>query len=664
MNKAEKPIEIESAAQAPDSAVAPQKKSVSRRNFLKAAGVAGALTAAGATLGGAAALSGCGRPAKEEPERDKSAYANLLLNTGNWSFDEEHNVYYQLAVPYVQNPVAKEIQKLSIFVPGAYFTAEKNGDTYKCTPNPEGAQGSYSGVHAPIVMPLNCKDFAAQIPSSSYSYDGLAPFMDAGVIYVFAGCRGKTSGYVSNSKENGQYPGGVPFSITDIKSAMRFLRLNAQNLPGAATHINVMGVAAAGALVAALGATGNAEGFSTFLKDAGAALWNTEGIDISDAPNSVAVWNPQVDFDTMDAAYEWLYGQYASTDTRAKGTFTAALSKTLASDFAAALNGLHLRQDSDSLELEETSGGIFADGTYYRALLDFLQKGANTFFSEVSFPATITSTDRIKESFPGAQDSVDVENTAAETGESTDATGAGSTLGIEGVAGTDAATSQNTHAADKTAYYKSATAYINALNKSENWITFNSHRTSVRIESIEDYIKVLAPASLPVTAFDALQKNTVQNQHFGTDSSATMHFSSVDAANLTNNQATYAALPEFDAAYAESYAADLAAQYEKAEDLTTAERRTLTNPLSYLVEGGENFCKAAVCPAWRIQVGLAQSKIPFTCGFNLACALKKYDGVTTVDCNPVWEDGAGMAEVADNTVEEALEWLAAIIQKD
>lgn len=618
--------------------------SFSRRNFLKAAGVAGAATAAaGASLGAAASLSGCSRPAQQEPERDKNAYANLLLNMANWSFDEEHNVYYQLAVPYVQNPVAKEMQKLSIYVPGTYFAAEKNGETYQCTPNAEGVAGAYSAVNAPVVMPLNCKDFAAQIPTDTYSYDGLAPFMDAGVVYVFAGCRGKTSGYVSNTKEDGQYPGGTPFSILDMKSAIRFLRLNAQNLPGAAAHVSVMGVSAAGALVSAIGTTGNAEAFSTFLKEAGAALWNTEGFDISDAPNSVACWNPQVDFNLMDAAYEWLYGQYATSDTRAANTFTGAFSRTLAADYASALSSLHLRKGNDSLELEETSGGIFADGSYYQALLEFMQKGANTFFSEISFPATITTTDRIAESFPGAQDSVDIENAAAE---------AGTTQGIS-----------TPETPDKSVRYSSATAYINALNKRDNWITFSPHRASVRIESIEGYIKALAPASLPVTAFDALQKNTAQNQHFGTDGSATMHFSAIDAANLTNNQATYAALPGFDATYAQSYADDLSATYEKASDLTTAERQTLTNPMSYVVEGAQNYGKGDIAPAWRIQVGLAQSKVPFTCGFNLACALEKYSGVTTVDCNPIWEEGAAMAEVSDNTVDEALTWLATVVKK-
>lgn len=612
---------------------------LNRRHFLAGTATLGA--AAGLT----ATLAGCGRPQKEESHLDMSAYSSLLLDMGKWNYDEDNNVYYQLGIPYVQNPVAADYQKLSIYVPGNYFAAEKNGDTYKVILNPEGIQGRYTGATAPVVMPLNCKNFSAQIPATSYSYEGLAPYMSEGVIYVFTGCRGKTSGYVQSNKEEGQYPGGAPFTVIDVKSAIRFVRLNAPNLPGSAGHVALMGVSAAGAIATTVGVSGDTSPYANFMKDSGAALWNTEGILLSDAPDSVMVWNPQIDLNTMDAAYEWLYGQYSDEDSRAPKTFGHAYSHALASDYANVVNGYNFSQNDTRLSLEETSGGIFTDGNYYNAVIAFLQDGAKDFFANTAFPATITKNNHIIEAFPGAQGSVDAD--ALVDGSAT------SQSSQPGVAQLPS---------PATVEYASAHDYISALNAHGVWITLNARRGTVRIESIEDYIKTFAPPVRPVSAFDSLQKNTEQNQYFGTIEQATLHYSQLDADNLANNQETYATLAGYDATYLPSYQTDLAVTYDKAEDRTTANRQSIDNPFLYIVEGIENFGMRTVAKHWRIHVGLAQSSIPFICGFNLALALRSYQkadaNVNTVDCAGIWEEGSALTEVGDNTVQSALAWLA------
>lgn len=614
-------------------------KTFNRRHFL--VGTAALSAAAGLT----ATLAGCGRPQEETSNLDMNAYSSLLLDMSKWSYDEDNNVYYQLGIPYVQDPVAADYQRLSIYVPGNYFFAEKNGDAYKVTVNSEGAQGSYTSATAPVVMPLNCKNFSAQIPSAMYSYEGLAPYITEGVIYVFAGCRGKTSGYVQSNKEEGQYPGGAPFTVIDIKSAIRFVRLNAPNLPGNAAHVSLMGVSAAGAIATTVGVSGDTSPYTNFMKDSGAALWNTEGVVLSDAPDSVMVWNPQIDLNTMDAAYEWLYGQYSETDSRAPKTFGHAYSRTLASDYANVVNGYNFSPNDTTLSLEETSGGIFTDGSYYNAVISFLQDSAKEFFGNTAFPATISKNNYIIEAFPGAQGSVDAEALVDETGTQQ--------LAPSGAVQLPSPT---------TVQYASARDYISSLNADGTWITLNPRKGTVRIESIEDYIKMFAPPMRPVSAFDALQKNTEQNQYFGTIERATLHYSQLDTDNLANNQEAYATLPGYDAGYLASYQEDLAVTYDKAEGRTAVNRQTIDNPFLYIVEGIEDFGMRTVAKHWRIHVGLAQSAVPFICGFNLALALRSYQkidaSVNTIDCAGIWEEGSGLTEIGDNTVQAALMWLA------
>ena len=119
--------------------------------------------------------------AAPEPEVDASEFEGLALDTSAWRFDSENNVYYQLGLTYCLNPATETYESLAIFVPGAYFNAEKNGDTYTCTVNEKAVVGSFTPATAPILMPVNSGTLAAQESPTAYGYEGLAPYLGRGL---------------------------------------------------------------------------------------------------------------------------------------------------------------------------------------------------------------------------------------------------------------------------------------------------------------------------------------------------------------------------------------------------------------------------------------------------------------------------------------------------
>jgi len=71
---------------------------------------------------------------------------------------------------------------------------------------------------------------------------------------------------------------------------------------------------------------------------------------------------PITNLDTADAAYEWNMGQYASSGTRASGTFTKVLSDDLTSKYVEYVNNLKLKDpNGNELTLTSTNSGTYYD---------------------------------------------------------------------------------------------------------------------------------------------------------------------------------------------------------------------------------------------------------------------------------------------------------------
>ena len=81
--------------------------------------------------------------------------------------------------------------------------------------------------------------------------------------------RGRASG---TSGDGSHYDGGVPWDVTDLKAAVRYLRYNADSLPGSMDRIFTFGHSSGGAQSALMGATGDVRGYQVYLDAIGAVL--------------------------------------------------------------------------------------------------------------------------------------------------------------------------------------------------------------------------------------------------------------------------------------------------------------------------------------------------------------------------------------------------------
>ena len=341
-----------------------------RREFLAFAGIA-----AGAQL------AGCSKPTEQKPtdpegqkpasDVDLDEFKGLAVNMDAWKYDEDNDCYYQLGLAYCKKPATKTYESLAIFVPGQFFTGEKNGDSYKCTVNDKAVVGNFTPATAPVLMPINTGTLAAQLSPTAYEYNGLGTYLEKGFVYVYAGFRGRSAGVDTSSGSSEMYPGGAPWPVVDLKAAVRFLRYNASQLPFDADRVFMFGFSAGGGVSAVLGASGDSEAFNPYLEQIGAATHDAEGNKLSDALAGSASWCPVTSPDTADAAYEWAMGQYSSDESRADGTWRAQLSGGLAAAYGDWVNGMDLRNsDDEQLMLEEAEkAGIdldkFCEDTIY-----------------------------------------------------------------------------------------------------------------------------------------------------------------------------------------------------------------------------------------------------------------------------------------------------------
>ena len=71
------------------------------------------------------------------------------------------------------------------------MTCTQGSSTYTCSINSSGKKGSYTGANAPIVMPVDTPGYAAMKAPTKYDYDTVSEYIENGIIFVYAGCRGR-----------------------------------------------------------------------------------------------------------------------------------------------------------------------------------------------------------------------------------------------------------------------------------------------------------------------------------------------------------------------------------------------------------------------------------------------------------------------------------------
>ena len=608
-----------------------------RRDFLglAATGALGTLAACGRGAGDAdvtAATTGA--------SVDLGEFKKLALGMDEWCYDEDADVWYQTGLTYCLDPATEAYEQLAIFVPGAYLTGKGDGKRYSCEVNEKGKVGDFTSSTAPFVMPLNAANFSGQAATTSYSYEGLADYLKAGLIYVYVGFRGRNNGYDSATSDF--FSGGAPWAVTDLKAAIRYLRYNAGVLPGDADRVFAFGLAAGGELAAILGASGDAAAYDRYLDKIGAATHDAKGNELSDALLGSASWCPTASFDSADSAYEWSMGQYCSTVTRAEKTWTEQLSRDLAVDYAGYVNKLALVDDDDTaLSLDETSGGTYVAGTYYEHVLGVVRDAASAFFKDLMFPYVPDTAEQAAGNFGGDGNLKASEEEAIAKATDGDALGS------------DAAPAVS---------FKDVDSYLASLNDDYAWITYNESKHEVSITDLASFVRHCRPAARDVCAFDSIDRDQPANQLFGNDTDDSAHFDGTILALLTQNTDAYAKLTGWDEKYLTEWKDDLSV--EDALEVPVPDRVRMYDPLFYLSGHYEDgFGTATVAPYWRINTGLSQTGVPLTGEINLVCALRAYDGVSKVDFTPVWGRGCALVERSGKAVENLITWITTSCSK-
>ena len=568
-----------------------------------------ALPATAGLLGlGACSTGGATAQASSTASSQAPTDAKLALDSAAWRYDADHKVYYQLGLRYVATPQASDYETLGIYVPGAYFTGKDNGNgTYTATVNPSGAVGSLTAATAPTVFPVNTPGYSAQKPPTEYSYDTIKAYMEAGFIYVHAGLRGKDS----NSQT---YSGNAPWGVADLKAAVRYRRYNSAAVPGDAAKVYVFGHSGGGAQSAVAGASGDSELFAPYLAVLGAATTDTSGKALSDAVAGAMCWCPITSLDSANAAYEWNMGQFASSDTRAEGTWTRAYSQDLAAAFPTYLNGLKLTDSQGKpLTLESSSQGTYLSGSYYDHLVVVIQKSLNDFLAATTFPYTPSSTEM---------------------------------AGMEPGGGGQGSAESTT--------YKTVEEYIAFLNSSSQWVTYDASKKTATITGLQGFVASQKNASKDVGAFDGVDRGQTENLVMGSGESK-LHFSSLSREVISKGQSRYSGLSGWSDDYgATAYEKDLATKDSVGTDMAT--RVSMYDPLYYLTQDSRGRGTSTIAPAWRIRTGITQGDTASTVEVNLALALQQA-GADSVDFATIWGQGHTMAELTGTGEENFIAWV-------
>lgn len=632
---------------------------LSRRSLIGAVPVA--------ALFGVAGLAACsddsgGSTGSTAATSASTTDASLALDSTAWSYDTDGDVYYQLGMSYVASPQDTGYETLGVFVPGAYIAATDNGDgTFTAQVASDGAVGNWTATTAPIVLPVNTPGYAAQQPPSEYSYDTVSAYMEAGFIYVQVGLRGKDS-------TTDAAPGNAPWGVTDLKAAVRYLRYNTSALPGDTEQIYVFGHSGGGAQSAVMGASGDSALYTPYLEALGAATTSTNGAALSDAIAGAMCWCPITSLDGANAAYEWNMGQFATTGTRAEGTWTQAYSQDLAAAYADYLNGLGLVDaDGNTLTLEESDGGQYLAGSYYDHMVAVVEQSLNDFLANTEFPYTPNSTEMAgmesqggsgtPEGGPGGStgDASALPSGSPGDGEAPDGT---PTDGASG--GPDGATSGAGGPGDgsstdssESVTYETVEDYIAALNEDVAWVSYDSSTNTATITGLEGFVNSQKTATKDVGALDGVDRGQTENTVLGIGET-TLHFSELSRDVVAANEATYTSLTNWSDDYgAEGYDSDFAQTDAQGVDVLTREH--MYNPMYFLSSAYDGAGTSTVAPNWRIRTGITQGDTASTVEVNLALALQAAG--QSVDFATVWGQGHTMAEQAGTGEENFIAWV-------
>ena len=523
----------------------------------------------------------------------------LNFDKANWSFDQTNGVYYQIGVVYCTNPVDISYQSFGIYVPKEYLTCTQSNDKYSCEINSSGTKGSFTASTAPIVLPVDTWGYAAMKAPTSYEYNKVSKFMEKGIIYLYAGCRGRY-------EDSTSIVSGAPWPITDLKSAIRYVRYNTKLIPGNKDSIYTFGMSGGGAQSCLMGVTGNYATFTQYLNFNGAAMKDSDGNEIKDNVKGSQCWCPITNLDTADAAYEWNMGQYFTTGTRDEANFTKLLSEDLVDEYVKYVNNIKLK-DPQGNELTLTKRN---EGSYYNYLKSVIEESLNNFFQDTTFPYT-------PEERPGPPP----------------------------------------HNGELKETYNTIQDYIKAKNSDNEWLYYDESTKKASIKNVGDFVKHCKNARKDVGAFDDLNRGQVENRVFGTNiNEKVKHFDLIMTNLLNKNKEKYATKSDWKESYITEYLNDLISL--DSQNINVTSRVDIYNPMYYLNSYYAGYKQSDVADYFRINTGLFQSDTGNVVEMNLYLALKNYG--KNVEFTTVWEKEHVEAERKGDFSDNFISWIQEI----
>lgn len=474
-------------------------------------------------------------------------------------------------------------------------------------------------------MPIETPGYSAQAALTDYT--SLTEYMEAGFVYVHAGCCGRDA--------------GAPAGVTDLKAAIRYLRYINDDMPGDAEKIFVFGMSGGGAQSALVGATGDSELYDPYLEQIGAV----QGI--SDAVYGSMDQCPITNLDSANEAYEWMMGVTRSGISDDE----QAVSDALAASFADYINQAGIKDGNGNvLTLEESTDGIFQAGSYYDYIVDVIEESLNNFLSDTQFPYDSSASNGNDEG-PGRMDGL------GGRGEKDDFVRPDGDGGFGGLGGRDNAQrgpyedldditrTETSNGITISGTYETASDYIDALNANGTWVAYDAKTNTATITSVSDFVKAFKSVSKNLGAFDQLDAGQGENVLFGYGDGNGVHFDALLADILDRLESSYA--PDFKK--------DL--QKTDAVGYTVAQRLNMYTPLYYLLESEDGYETSTPAKHWRIRTDIAQSDTSLTTEVNLALALQNYDGVKSVDFATIWGQQHVKAERTGNSTDNFITWV-------
>lgn len=575
----------------------------------------------------------CGLTAIPANAEDSPSETSLsTIDSTGWHYNAEDNVYYQIGIQYCAKPADPNYETLAVFVPGAYMTAEDNGDgTYTCSINDTATVGAYTAATAPIVMPINTPGYSAMAALTSYS--SFTEYTDEGFVYVHAGCRGRDA--------------GAPAGVTDLKAAVRYLRYTDDTIPGDVESIFTFGMSGGGAQSALMGSTGDSALYDAYLEEIGAISG------VSDAVLGSMCWCPITGLDTADEAYEWMMGVTRSGLSEEEQQISDKLSEC----FAEYINTAGLKDaDGNVLTLSESDSGIYQSGSYYDYMLSVIEGSLNNFLSDTEFPYEVSASGGhggrgghggVDGVFPGGGEKPDFADGRMPDGAIPDGNrpeDKGSPeLSFEDM--DDITRNDASGGVSLSGAYETAQDYIDALNADGVWVSYDAETNTASITSIEDFVLACKSASKNLGAFDQLDGGQGENTLFGYGDGSGAHFDAYLAVILD----------EMGSDYASDYTEDLARQDSVGNTVNT--RVNMYTPLYYLLESTDGYGTSTVAKYWRIRTGIAQGDCALSTEMNLALALENYESVDSVDFETIWGAGHTQAERTGNATDNFISWV-------